>query len=227
MAMATVRASSKAAGRYVFPRFPMWAFREGVMRRQLGKYSTIRKNSRLLSELQNHLASQVTGNKSAIAMDYFDMLNRYLLQPLSQNDVKGTIERMDSYCVSRSDLVEVLNGVKVGDAKSRFDLLPAKVKSAFTRAYNSQTHGGVNVFADDSSMFKRVTKGKKGKREATKEIVEEEDEEESEDAFLEYCSVCCRGYGVFSYQTKKESKTVQCSVIILDYQGASKILVMT
>ena len=113
MAMATVRASSKAAGRYVFPRFPMWAFREGVMRRQLGKYSTIRKNSRLLSELQNHLASQVTGNKSAIAMDYFDML--------SQNDVKGTIERMDSYCVSRSDLVEVLNGVKVGDAKSRFD----------------------------------------------------------------------------------------------------------
>lgn len=134
MAVATVRASSKAAGRYVFPRFPMWAFREGVMRRQLGKYSTIRKNSRLLSELQNHLASQVTGNKSAIAMDYFDMLNRYLLQPLSQNDVKGTIERMDSYCVSRSDLVDVLNGVKVGEAKSRFDLLPAKVKSAFTRA---------------------------------------------------------------------------------------------
>lgn len=193
MAMATVRASSKAAGRYVFPRFPMWVSRGEVTRRQLGKYSTIRKNSRLLSELQTHLSSQVTGNKSAIAMDYFDMLNRYLLQPLSQNDVKGTIERMDSYCVSRSDLVDVLNGMKVGESKSKFDLLPAKTKSAFTRSYNSQTHGGVNVFADDSSMFRKVTKGKKGKKEVVKEIMEEEEEEESEDEFLEYCCVCCRG----------------------------------
>ena len=53
-------------------------------------------------------------------MDYFDMLNRHLLRPLMEGDVKGTIQSMDEYCVTRTDLVEVLNAMVLGEGKYRF-----------------------------------------------------------------------------------------------------------
>lgn len=55
--------------------------------RVLGKYSTIRKNTRLLSEFQNHLSVNVSGSRLAIARDYFDMLNRYVSIPLMEGNV--------------------------------------------------------------------------------------------------------------------------------------------
>lgn len=119
-------------------------------------------------------------------MDYFDMLNRYLLRPLMEGDVKGTIQNMDEYCVTRTDLVDVLNAMVLGEGKYRFDKVPSKTKSAFTRAYNSQTHVVSNVFADDASMFRKVTKGKKEKKNAP--VKDEEEEEDSEEVFLDYWS---------------------------------------
>ena len=121
-------------------------------------------------------------------MDYFDMLNRHLLRPLMEGDVKGTIQSMDEYCVTRTDLVEVLNAMVLGEGKYRFDKVPSKTKSAFTRAYNSQTHVVSNVFADDASMFRKVTKGKKEKKSARVKENEEE-EEDSEEVFLDYWCV--------------------------------------
>lgn len=60
---------------------------KGFIERMLGKYSTIRKNTRTVGELQSHINMNITGNRRAVVMDYFDMLNRYLLQPLTNDDV--------------------------------------------------------------------------------------------------------------------------------------------
>ena len=55
--------------------------------RVLGKSSTMRKNGRLMGEVQAHMCLSTTGGKKAVAMDYFGMLNMYLLKPLMNGDV--------------------------------------------------------------------------------------------------------------------------------------------
>ena len=55
----------------------------------LGKYSTIRKNTRTVGELQTHINMSITGSRRAVVMDYFDMLNQYVLRPLTQEDVRN------------------------------------------------------------------------------------------------------------------------------------------
>lgn len=58
-----------------------------VRGRVLGKSSTLRKNGRLMGEVQAHMCLSTTGGKKAVAMDYFGMLNMYLLRPLMNGDV--------------------------------------------------------------------------------------------------------------------------------------------
>ena len=82
--------------------------------RVLGKYSTIRKNTRLMSEFQNHLSSNISGSRIAITRDYFDMLNRFISIPLMEGNVEETIKRMDEYAITKDDYVEILNGIKDG-----------------------------------------------------------------------------------------------------------------
>ena len=91
MAMITIRGGMKATGKYVFPRFPMYVRLEGFIERMLGKYSTIRKNMRTVGELQTHINMNITGSRRAVVMDYFDMLNQYLLRPLTQEDVSNQL----------------------------------------------------------------------------------------------------------------------------------------
>lgn len=55
--------------------------------RVLGKTAAIRKNTRMLSEFQNHLSSAVSGSRLAIAKDYFDMLMRLISTPLMEGNV--------------------------------------------------------------------------------------------------------------------------------------------
>ena len=157
------------------------------MCRILGKYSTIRKNTRLLSEFQNHLSSNVSGSRLAIARDYFDILNRRISAPLMEGKVEEAIRRMDEYSITKDDYVDILNGIKLGEEKSRFELVPSKTKGALTRMYNSTNHSTTNIFADEESMFKRVTKGKKGKKEtkqAKSSKASNEEEEESAEETL-------------------------------------------
>lgn len=58
-----------------------------MMCRVLGKTAAIRKNTRMLSEFQNHLSSSVSGSRLAIAKDYFDMLIRLISTPLMEGNV--------------------------------------------------------------------------------------------------------------------------------------------
>lgn len=40
-----------------------------------------------MGEIQAHMCLSTTGGKKAVAMDYFGMLNSYLLRPLMNGDV--------------------------------------------------------------------------------------------------------------------------------------------
>ena len=53
----------------------------------LGKYSTIRKNKRLLGELNSHLSMSVSISRTILARDVLYVLNHSLLQLLRKNDV--------------------------------------------------------------------------------------------------------------------------------------------
>ena len=66
-----------------------------------------------------------------------------------------------------------MNGIKLGNAKSRFEVIPTKTKSSFTRMYNNSNHLITNAYADESSMFKKVTKGNKGKKESKQPVNKE------------------------------------------------------
>lgn len=88
MAIMTIRAGYKAAGRSVMPYFPMFfTLLSFVICRVLGKYSTIRKNIRLLGEFQSHLSYHISGSKQAIVRDYYDMLNGFITKPLEEGNV--------------------------------------------------------------------------------------------------------------------------------------------
>ena len=105
---------------------------------------------------------------------------------------------MDEYGVTREDLVDVLNGFQLGGGKTRFEQIPGKTKSSFTRMYNGRNHAGSNVFADSDSMVRRIVKGRKSKEKEEKketltatETLSLVDVRENEAALLAYLFVCC------------------------------------
>lgn len=42
---------------------------------------------RLYAELASHIKPHMTGSRSSLAVEYSDILNAYLLQPLEEEDV--------------------------------------------------------------------------------------------------------------------------------------------
>ena len=105
---------------------------------------------------------------------------------------------MDEYGITRDDLVDVLNGTQLGQGKTRFEQIPGKTRSSFTRIYNGQNHGTSNVFADSDNMVRRITKGRKRKEKlegketlTATESLSIVDVHENESAILAYSNVCC------------------------------------
>lgn len=92
---------------------------------------------------------------------------------------------MDEYSISKDDYTDIQKRMNLGGGKTRYELVPAKTKNALTRLYNSSNHSSTNVFADEEAVFKKVTKGKKGKKEtkAVETKNEEEADEEEVDLF--------------------------------------------
>ena len=61
----------------------------------LGKTSTIRKNQRLLSELNCRLSLSASLGRTALSMDLLFVLYRSLLNLLKKNDVEMLLSRCD------------------------------------------------------------------------------------------------------------------------------------
>ena len=155
-----VRSTDLARGRGIWPRFPAL----------LGKMSTRNKNKRLISELTSHSKLITNTNNLGMRMDYFGPLKRHLLYPLlRESNVDETIKAIDEYHLTKDDFILTLNGISLPTDTENFDKVPSKVKSGFTRKYNSMSHINSNMFENDADMFTRVTRGKKGAKGKSKE----------------------------------------------------------
>ncbi|XP_068799243.1 replication factor C subunit 1 isoform X1 [Struthio camelus] len=116
-----------------FPVFPNW----------LGKFSSTGKHDRIIQELAVHMSLRTQTCKRTVNMEYLSYLRDALVQPLQDfgtDGVQDTVAFMDSYCLMKEDVENIMEISTWGGNPSPFSKLDPKVKAAFTRAYNKETH---------------------------------------------------------------------------------------
>uniref|UniRef100_A0A8C3TZK2 Replication factor C subunit 1 n=1 Tax=Catharus ustulatus TaxID=91951 RepID=A0A8C3TZK2_CATUS len=116
-----------------FPVFPSW----------LGKFSSTGKHDRIVQELAMHMSLRTHTCKRTVNMDYLSYLRDALVQPLKDfgaDGVQQAVTFMDSYCLMKEDVENIMEISTWGGKPSPFSKLDPKVKAAFTRAYNKEAH---------------------------------------------------------------------------------------
>ncbi|XP_068260380.1 replication factor C subunit 1 isoform X2 [Nyctibius grandis] len=116
-----------------FPVFPSW----------LGKFSSTGKHDRIIQELAMHMSLRTHTCKRTVNMEYLSHLRDALVQPLKDFGADGVQEAvtfMDSYCLMKEDIENIMEVSMWGGKPSPFSKLDPKVKAAFTRAYNKEAH---------------------------------------------------------------------------------------
>ncbi|KFP81624.1 Replication factor C subunit 1, partial [Apaloderma vittatum] len=116
-----------------FPVFPSW----------LGKFSSTGKHDRITQELAMHMSLRTRACKKTINMEYLSHLRDALVRPLEDFGADGVQEAvafMDSYCLMKDDVENIMEISMWGGKPSPFSKLDPKVKAAFTRAYNKEAH---------------------------------------------------------------------------------------
>ncbi|KFV00336.1 Replication factor C subunit 1, partial [Pterocles gutturalis] len=116
-----------------FPVFPSW----------LGKFSSTGKHDRIIQELAMHMSLRTQTCKRTVNMEYLPYLRDALVQPLKDlgaDGIEEAIAFMDSYCLMKEDIENIMEISTWGGKPSPFSKLDPKVKAAFTRAYNKEAH---------------------------------------------------------------------------------------
>ncbi|XP_057263564.1 replication factor C subunit 1 isoform X1 [Pezoporus wallicus] len=116
-----------------FPVFPSW----------LGKFSSTGKHDRIIQELGMHMSLRTQTCKRTVNMEYLSYLRDALVQPLKDfgaDGVQQAINFMDSYCLVKEDVDNIMEISMWGGKPSAFSKLDPKVKAAFTRGYNREAH---------------------------------------------------------------------------------------
>ncbi|KFQ81902.1 Replication factor C subunit 1, partial [Phoenicopterus ruber ruber] len=116
-----------------FPVFPSW----------LGKFSSTGKHDRIIQELAMHMSLRTQMCKRTVNTEYLPYLRDALVQPLKDfgaDGVQKAITFMDSYCLMKEDIENIMEISTWGGKPSPFSKLDPKVKAAFTRAYNKEAH---------------------------------------------------------------------------------------
>ncbi|XP_043919505.1 replication factor C subunit 1 [Protopterus annectens] len=116
-----------------FPSFPSW----------LGKYSSTGKHDRITQDLATHMCLRTHSSKRAINLDHLSYLRDALVRPLANHGVDGvkkTVELMEAYYLMKEDVDNIMEICSWGGKPDPFSKLDPKVKAAFTRAYNKESH---------------------------------------------------------------------------------------
>ncbi|XP_051715496.1 replication factor C subunit 1 isoform X2 [Ctenopharyngodon idella] len=116
-----------------FPTFPSW----------LGKFSSAGKHSRILQELASHMSLKTLSSKEAINLDYLPYLRSAILEPLQSQGSEGanqSVKLMDDYDIIKEDVDNMMEISTWGGQPDPYSKLDSKVKAAFTRAYNKESH---------------------------------------------------------------------------------------
>ncbi|XP_060864496.1 replication factor C subunit 1 isoform X2 [Metopolophium dirhodum] len=155
--------------------FPAW----------LGKFSKGNKMNRLLQELQIHTRIRLSASKEAINLDYLTTLRNKILKPLideGSDGVHKSLDFMNHYHLVKDD-VESLNELSSWPGhKDLMSDIPAKVKSAFTRAYNKSAPT-FNVTKKNKKAVDDV-EGLVDEHEIDDNISDEEEEDIANDALI-------------------------------------------
>ncbi|XP_076868692.1 replication factor C subunit 1 [Brachyhypopomus gauderio] len=116
-----------------FPTFPSW----------LGKHSSTSKHRRIVQELASHMGLKTWCSKDAVNLDYLPYLRSALLVPLQSHGTEGAnraVKLMDDYDIIKEDFDSIMEVSSWGGQPDPYSKLDSKVKSAFTRAYNKESH---------------------------------------------------------------------------------------
>ncbi|XP_054845784.1 replication factor C subunit 1 isoform X2 [Eublepharis macularius] len=116
-----------------FPNFPSW----------LGKFSSTGKHDRILQELSMHMSLRTHASKRAVNLDYLSYLKDAVVRPLcclGTDGVQEAVAFMDSYCLMKEDIENLMEITSWGGKPSAFSKVNSKVKTAFTRTYNKEMH---------------------------------------------------------------------------------------
>lgn len=129
----------------------------------LGQNSKAMKYQRLLQELQYHSRLKTSTDKSGLRLDYIPTLVKKLTKPLlddGENGIEDVIKLMDEYFLTKEDW-DGLVDFGVGNNKGELIVkkIPTKVKSSFTRKYNSMAHP-VAIYKTGNSVGGKVKKEK-------------------------------------------------------------------
>ncbi|EGV60115.1 DNA replication factor C, large subunit [Yamadazyma tenuis ATCC 10573] len=110
----------------------------------LGQNSKQMKYQRLLQELQYHTRLRTSTDKKELRLEYVPLLAKRLAGPIvsqGENGIQPCIDVMDYYFLTREDWDTILDfGVGAAKGEAVLKKIPTKVKTAFTRTYNSSTH---------------------------------------------------------------------------------------
>ncbi|XP_045569939.1 LOW QUALITY PROTEIN: replication factor C subunit 1 [Salmo salar] len=153
-----------------FPSFPSW----------LGKFSSCNKHSRIIQELASHMSLKTLSSRQAVSLDYLPYLRMSLLCPLQRRGAEGAgqaVQLLDDYHLVREDVDSLMEISLWGGQPDPYAQLDPKVKSAFTRAYNRETH--LTPYS-----LQPIKKGRRGGVEAElggEEQAEQPEEEEEEE----------------------------------------------
>ncbi|XP_050974745.1 replication factor C subunit 1 isoform X1 [Labeo rohita] len=116
-----------------FPTFPSW----------LGKFSSAGKHSRIIQELASHMSLKTLSSREAINLDYLPYLRSAILEPLQSQGAEGasqSVKLMDDYNIIKEDVDNMMEISTWGAQPDPYSKLDSKVKAAFTRAYNKESH---------------------------------------------------------------------------------------
>ncbi|CAH2300036.1 replication factor C subunit 1 isoform X1 [Pelobates cultripes] len=116
-----------------FPNFPSW----------LGKFSSTGKHDRITQELAMHMCLRTHTSKRDLNLDYLPYMRDTLVRPLSvrgADGVQDVVDMMDNYYLMKEDFDNIMEICNWGGKPGPFSKLDPKVKAAFTRGYNKETH---------------------------------------------------------------------------------------
>nr|XP_045582058.1 replication factor C subunit 1-like [Procambarus clarkii] len=151
--------------------FPRW----------LGNNSRRNKFDRLMQELQMHTRLRISGSKLDVGMDYCGSLRKAITTPLVDNGADGVADAvlaMTSYDLLREDMEAIIELSNWPGMKDPMSSVESKVKAAFTRTYNKDSH--LNPFATTT-----ISKKRKGSKVVEEDPYGEGEEDDEEDDSIE------------------------------------------
>ncbi|KAJ7371467.1 replication factor C subunit 1 [Desmophyllum pertusum] len=152
--------------------FPQW----------LGKNSKYGRLDRILQELQSHVRLSTSSSKLSMNLDYVPHLRKVLTRPLMTQEsdeissgVSRVIQVMEDYDLTKEDWDSIIEVAQFEGQRDPVASIPSKVKGAFTRAYNKQSH------KTPYAICAAPKKGRRGGTDDSQAMNEEEGEPQGED----------------------------------------------